>query len=44
MKMVSALAGHSNISTTLDKYGHILEESAISELDNLYSTMRVIRG
>jgi integrase len=40
IKLVSTLAGHSAISITLDRYGHVLEENAISEMDNLYSTMR----
>ena len=40
LKLVSTLAGHSAISITLDRYGHVLEENAISEMDNLYSTMR----
>ena len=35
-----ALEWHSAISITLDRYGHVLEENAISEMDNLYSTMR----
>ena len=40
IKLVSTLSGHSAISITLDRYGHVLEENAISEMDNLYSTMR----
>ena len=43
VKLVSTLAGHSNIAITLDLYGHVLEENAISEMDNLYSTMRTIQ-
>ena len=43
IKLVSNLAGHSNIAITLDLYGHVLEENAISEMDNLYSTMRSIQ-
>ena len=40
IKLVSTLAGHSSIGITLDRYGHVLEENAISEMDNLYSTIR----
>ena len=40
IKLVSTLAGHSTVGITLDRYGHILEENAVSEMDNLYSTMR----
>ena len=40
IKLVSTLAGHSTVGITLDRYGHVLEENAISEMDNLYSTMR----
>ena len=43
IKLVSTLAGHSAVSITLNRYGHVLEENAISELDNLYSTMRSLR-
>ena len=43
IKLVSTLAGHSEVSITLNRYGHVLEENAISELDNLYSTMRSLR-
>ena len=43
IKLVSTLAGHSEMSITLNRYGHVLEENAISELDNLYSTMRSLR-
>lgn len=43
IKLVSTLAGYSNIAITLDLYGHVLEEIAISEMDNLYSTMRSIQ-
>jgi|TARA_B110000438_G_scaffold131637_2_gene127758 integrase len=43
IKLVSTLAGHSNIAITLDLYGHVLEENAISEMDNLYSTMHAIQ-
>ena len=40
IKLVSTLAGHSTVGITLDHYGHVLEENAISEMDNLYATMR----
>ena len=40
IKLVSTLAGHSTVGITLDRYGHVLEENAISEMDNLYATMR----
>tara|TARA_R110001606_G_scaffold399097_1_gene580496 strand:- start:1673 stop:2866 length:1194 start_codon:yes stop_codon:yes gene_type:complete len=43
MKLVSTLAGHSSISITLDRYGHVLESNALSQIDNLYSTMRSIQ-
>ena len=42
MKLVSTLAGHSAISITLDRYGHILESNTLSQIDNLYATMRLI--
>ncbi len=43
MKLVSTLAGHSSISITLDRYGHVLESNVLSQIDNLYSTMRSIQ-
>jgi integrase len=42
MKLVSTLAGHSAISITLDRYGHVLESNTLSQIDNLYATMRII--
>ena len=41
-KTVQKLLGHSNISTTLDTYTHVLEnvkEKAVSKLDDLYINM-----
>lgn len=41
-KTVQKLLGHSNISTTLDTYTHVLEnvkEKAVSKLDDLYMNM-----
>ena len=43
-KKVQTILGHSNISTTLDTYTHVLEsskESISNKLDNLYINMRV---
>ena len=40
IKLVSTLAGHSTIALTLDRYGHVLESNALSQIDNLYATMR----
>ena len=44
IKLVSTMAGHSNVGITLDLYGHVLESNAIDSMDNLYSTMRNIRS
>ena len=43
VKLISSLAGHSNIGITLDLYGHVIEANAISEIDNLFATMRSLR-
>lgn len=43
-KKVQTILGHSNISTTLDTYTHVLEkskESISNKLDDLYSSMSV---
>lgn len=43
-KTVQELLGHSNISTTLDIYTHVLEgmkKKAASKLNDLYENMRV---
>ena len=40
LKDVKELAVHASIAITLDRYGHVLEENAISEMDNLYRAMR----
>ena len=40
IKLVSTLAGHSTIALALDRYGHVLESNALSQIDNLYATMR----
>jgi len=44
IKLVSTMAGHSNVGITLDLYGHVLESNAIDSMDNLYSTMRTIKN
>jgi len=43
IKLVSTLAGHSTVALTLDRYGHILESNALSQIDNLYATMRSLK-
>ena len=43
IKMVSTLAGHSSISITLDRYGHLLESDSVKFMDKLYARMHEIR-
>ena len=38
-KLIQTVVGHSSISTTMNKYGHVLMENAFDEIDNLFATM-----
>lgn len=41
-KVIQDLLGHSNVSTTIDIYSHVLEETKIKSIDKLTQKIEVV--